>query len=269
MIWRGSSAGRRSSRDPCRSVHAAGRSSAPRSRGLRVAAPTTTQGRDGEHAAGNGDRRDQDVPGRQPAANHDEGRGRRGDHPAGQQRPAGQRRVGALPGEAAEGEGRGQLGSGQRNRDRQGVGRIGGGQHGPEAHAGAAGGEQPAQHDREGGHGRRFERDGGRYPEPVQMTQHRERRGHRGPLGHPSGRQCRHRDSGGHGAGHALTVRALRRCRDVRGCGGADAACRRRRGPVRRARADAGLVTVMSACLGWPRGPPERQPAGRGLVRVW
>ena len=167
----------------------------------------------GEHAAGNGDRRDQDVPGRQRAADHDQGRRSRGDHPAGQQRPAGQRGVRALPGEAAERERGGQGGSGQRNRDRHRVGRVGGGQHRPDTHAGAACREQPAQHDREGGHGRRLEQHGGRNPPPVQMTKQRERRGQRGPpgdRGNPGGRQRRNRDDGGRDAGHLLTPRPLR-----------------------------------------------------------
>ena len=149
----------------------------------RAAQPRAAHGRDRrdedgyrEHAAEHGDRCDRHVPRRQAATDHDEGRRGRGDHPAGQQRPAGQRGIRALPGEAAEGEGRGQGGSGQRNRDRHRVGRIGGGQHRPDAHADAAGREQPAQHDREGGHGRGFKTDGGRDPEPVQMSEHRKRR---------------------------------------------------------------------------------------------
>jgi hypothetical protein len=38
-----------------------------------------------EHAARDRDPREQDFPGRQPCADRDEGRSRRGDHPAGQQ----------------------------------------------------------------------------------------------------------------------------------------------------------------------------------------
>ena len=44
------------------------------------------------------------------------------------------------------------------------------------AYAGAAGREQLALHDREGGHGHRFKPDGGRDPQPVQMGKHRKRR---------------------------------------------------------------------------------------------
>jgi hypothetical protein len=43
MVWSGSAAGRRSIRDPRRSTHPAGRSSAPRSRGRRAAATAATR----------------------------------------------------------------------------------------------------------------------------------------------------------------------------------------------------------------------------------
>ena len=77
-------------------------------------------------------------------------------------------------------------------------------------HAGASRREQPAQHDREGGHGREFNQEGGGDPEAVQVAKHRERVGHRGPLGHPGDRQRRHRgqsDTGGRYAGHVLPPR--------------------------------------------------------------
>ena len=70
MVLRGSVAGRRSSRDPCCNVHAAGRSSPPRSRA--DARPLRAR-RSRKHAADGGGR-DQDVPGRQPSAHHDQGR---------------------------------------------------------------------------------------------------------------------------------------------------------------------------------------------------
>jgi hypothetical protein len=155
----------------------------------------------GQHAARDRDGREQDFPGRQPGAGRDERRSRRRDHPAGQQRPAGEGGVRALPGESAVGEGRGQLGSGQRNRDRHRVGRVGGGQHGPDTDAGATRREQAPLHDREGGHGRRFEQDGGQDPGPPHSAQQGERRRHDGPLGHSGGRQRCSGADGDHNAG--------------------------------------------------------------------
>jgi hypothetical protein len=131
------------------------------------------QGSDSEHAAGYGEAGGQPVTGRQAAASYDEGTGRCRDDAARQQRPSGERRVGSLPREAAEGKGRSQLRPGNGNRDRQGVGGKGCGQHGPEAHPGAAGREQPAQHEGECGHGRCLGHDSRWYPGPVQMTQYR------------------------------------------------------------------------------------------------
>ena len=138
---------------------------------------------DGQRDAGNGDHQGQRAAGREAAADQQEHPGDGGDHPARQQRPAGEQGAGAEPGEAAEEVGGGQPGAGQRNGNRHRVGRVDRGEHRSSGGPDATTGEQQAEHRGERGHRRRLEQDADREQGPVQTGQHRERSGQPGPLG--------------------------------------------------------------------------------------